>query len=307
MEILILDIMSLISKNIPSFIAFIITIVAAGFAFYSAAKDNEQKNNIEKLSKETKELSQLNKSISENVKNITEESKNIVRENLKLSKENIDLAEKSRLLISEVQKLTQKSKEVIVEVNKVTSYAAEENLKSGKLNIRSGEILSDNDFIRVKMGGIDIGNKIKNIKGGHKFIVIGGTDYIVTKFDENNNPLISLKVIDIQNNLMAEIKDNYWRANLNFTSMINYDEKGFEMIDNFGNVSLSIDVLENNTIFIQGMFVLGNKIYFNGSNTSLVRAFPINLTEVNKVSKEAGIFPLFEYAGENWLHKRRHK
>ena len=78
--------------------------------------------------------------------------------------------------------------------------------------------------------------------------------------------LISLKVFDLKGNLIAEVENNFWRPNRNFTGKFNYDDRGFEVIDNQGNIAVNIEFVGNNQIVINGIFpiIKQNLLLFAG-------------------------------------------
>ena len=130
-----------------------------------------------------------------------------------------------------------------------------------------------------------------------------------------------MKVYDLTGNLIAELEDNNWRPNKNFTGKYNYDRKGFEVINNQGGVAASFDIVGPNTIKIQGFFpyIEENIILIAGDKGFTTKPFGTKEIEervFRLTKKKYNIFikdiitslptsQLFEYSGSNWLHKRK--
>ena len=141
------------------------------------------------------------------------------------------------------------------------------------------------------------------------------------EFNEKNEVLFSIKIFDLQGNWIAEVEKNYWRPNKNFTGKFNYDENGFEVLDNKNQVVFNVDILENNKIFIQGVIPVPEtkNIYLWGDNSGT--GFPflsqeeIQLYNARKKSdyyldlkkqiEYVKIKQLFEYTTKDFLHKRK--
>lgn len=321
--------MSAITKYPAAFILFLITIAAGFVAYYSTVKNNQQTDNIQELGKKTKELGELNKSIGQRVEIITTESKRITEENKDLSKKNIELSEQTKSLISEVQHLTEKSKILIDKIEATTTKNAKENLQSGGIKLIIKPFYKENDTVRFLFGRSNWSNNISRIKENLiKFPDAGsrlgmGTFPVVKfKLDNNNKILFSVQVYDLDDNLIVEVKDNYWWYNKNFISKYNYDDTGFEVLDNKGHIVISIDVLDNNTIRFQGIFadlksefcsLIGQSdmSYFNKKTKLGIGLNPnVNIKTNEALEKEIeklNFKRLFKYSGKDWLGMRNNE
>lgn len=307
--------MRLILKNLPAFILLLITIAAAIVAFYATIKDNQQKDNIEDLSKQTNRLSELNKSIGENVEKIT-------TENNKLSKENIELSTQAKDLITEVQHLSEKSKVLIDKIEKTTTNTSEENLLSGGITLKLKFIPPKQNVtaLEIKYGGNTFGLNLSELNAPADY-VSNRFPYLKATLDDKKNILFTTMVYDIDGNVVAEIENNYWRPNKNFISKYNYDENGFEVIDNKGHIVLSIDIKDGNKIRLQGIFIdkestqyilagISEHVVFDKNTKQGIAPLRVKKSNISTPEaldeeiKKVKFQRLFKYNGEHWLHKR---
>lgn len=112
----------------------------------------------------------------------------------------------------------------------------------------------------------------------------------------------SIDIYDFNHNLLVEVKDNKWRANPNFKNKLNYDNRGFEVIDDKNNVVLSLNILAGNVIRVQGIFFGKNMAYVaNKESLSIVSKTEL-VTDYYKLTNSFD--RIFEYMGNDWLHKR---
>lgn len=312
--------MNWILKNWPAALLLCAGIVACIATFVSSKQDQDQKDAIQKLgqenlalSKEISKLDSINNNIASRVEQLSDENNKLIGENINLSKE-------TKALISEVQNLTEKSKQLIDKIDKTTTYSAEENLQTGELTIGLDSKLSDNDNINVLFGQNITVAPIKKLKEGKGLpFSLGSMLAIFLKIDNNNKFLFNIQVFDIEENLIAEIINNNWRSNKNYVSKFNYDESGFEVMDNKGRIVLNIDLISNNTILIQGIWLNQEKqICLIGSKGFVL--IPAKTPEYEAALKakqnkdyntyikesinKVQIKQLFEYTGKHWLHRR---
>lgn len=68
----------------------------------------------------------------------------------------------------------------------------------------------------------------------------------------DNQIYISISVTDLDGNIIAEIKDNEWKVNLNKSFDRNYSRYAFEVKDNYGNIVLQTQ-LKGDTLQFQGV------------------------------------------------------
>lgn len=290
--------MNWVVKNWAALLLLFAGICACIATFYLSKQDQQQKDAIEKLgiqnlklSGNIEKLNNLNIEIGENVKEITSK--------------NLELTTESKVLIKEVQLLAKQSKELIEKIDATTSNEAAENLQTGELFMQFKSTFEDDDVITAEIGGTSFGNKVSLIEKGAKLFQIDGKQLLTVRF-KNQKILLSLNVYDFYGNLIAEIKDNYWRPNKNFTGKFNYDQNGFEVVNNQGNISVNVDFVGNNKIVIQGIFPFRDErsIIIAEKDRFSVGTLPTSEIEFNKLMNGCNIRQLFEYTGKNWLHQR---
>lgn len=312
-----METMNNIIKNWPIFLVAISSTVAAIATLFMGTQDAKQKDNIENLGKtnfelgiETKKLSKLNNDISTKIEQITKANKETSDENLILTKHSNQLIEKADALTKETQKL-------ITKINERAANEAAENLTTGELRMIFKPKFTN--AVSVKIASNTAINTIESMKRGAKMFVFGKTDPLSINFD-NDKMLISIKVIDLQGKLIAEIENNNWRPNRNFTGKFNYDDTGFEVMDNEGNIALSVDIIGNNQIHVQGIFPLKSEgiIILAGRAMSTIpiksKRAELDIYQnyhmeydsyLSNAIENISITQLFEYTGKNWLHKRK--
>ncbi|MBE9465513.1 hypothetical protein ACFP1I_22245 [Dyadobacter subterraneus] len=263
-------------------------VVAAGvllvlFTFINSQSDQKQKDRIEQLTKN-------DSIITKNVKEIVDTIKNTSTENHKLAIQTKNLTE-------QVKRLNDQINDLVKEIDKRTAFDAAENLQSGKLKFGFNPRLSKEARIYLGKGAISIPSDGLNLQNEDKD---GGSIFIKLRYGKDEL-LISMKVLDTSGNVIVEIDDNYWRPNPNFTSKRNYDDFGFEVMDNQGNIAMNIDQIGND-VTVQGILALSNGSVMVASDDGTT----IYLKEdFQKQTKKFKIRQLFEYTGKNYLGKRR--
>lgn len=201
-------------------------------------------------------------------------------------------------------------------INVTTREQYEENRLSGKFGFKTDEILSDSDRFFLNAGGSLIYDYIYLLKDIYSQKHLLTTSYgniqqeLIRLRIEDNKLLISVTAYDLQGNWVVDVLNNYWRRNPNYTGKFNYDETGFEIIDNAGRILLSIDIVAKNKINFQGYHIKPGYsllLVFGERMTIMYLNQPINYAEVESTFADAQSFELFEYFGEDWLHKRKKK
>lgn len=293
----------------PAIMLMVIGVLAVVANYINSVKDTQQKDNIERLGNENKNLSIEIKALGTLNEDLSKKIEKIVTENQKASDQSLLLSQQSKELISEVKKLT-------IKVDQTTANQAAENKQSGELifNKRFSDITS---FI---IGGNSFDISLKEIeKGEAKLFKFGDREPISLKVVDNKL-LLSMQVFDLKGNLIAEIEDNFWRPNRNFTGKYNYDDKGFEVLDNEDNIAVNINITDSGNLEIQGIFPYKDSgtIMLCGSNglrtlsfnnlefeTIINKKYHMSYDDYfNKCVKEVKIRRLFNYTGNDWLHKR---
>jgi len=91
---------------------------------------------------------------------------------------------------------------------------------------------------------------------------INNIDYPITLSKINGRLFINAEIIDINKKLVGKIENNEW-WNVPPGDVVaerNYDALGYEVIDGYGVPVLQIQILNKNTIKIQGVFVDKNEL-----------------------------------------------
>lgn len=294
-------------KNWPSILLVIAGICAAIATYVSTKRTDKQQTNIE-------ELGEINKELGSKNQDLTNEVKKLSKLNISISEENKDLSIQSKILIEEVRKLTVSSNSLISRLDDKADKVIAENLITGELKMDFDINTPGNQKPTIILGGGQFEDN------GLPVLSIGGFIPLTTKY-LNKKLLISMKVYDLAGNLIAELEDNNWRPNKNFTGKYNYDRRGFEVINNQGNIAASFDIVGPNTIKIQGFFpyMQTNKILIAGDKGFTTAPFGTKQIEervFQLTNKKYDLFlkekfssvpttQLFEYSGPNWLHKRK--
>ena len=135
----------------------------------------------------------------------------------------------------------------------------------------------------------------------------------------NGKFVVEGRFVDLENKLVAELKDGEWVHNPGATWKRNYDDNAFEVLDNSGMIVLQVYFQDTKTIRLEGVIVTPQYVLV-ATNDGL-RTIP-NLNGLvreqeafwgrNKMDwkdfvreKAEAIKPIFIYTGENWLGKRR--
>lgn len=273
------------------------------FTLYMSLSNQKQTDRIDDNVKYTKDLSEevrklqtVNKQISENIR-------------FKVDSNNIFITETNKLA-TVIEEISKKSREVSIEINERTGNQFAEIALTGKLNFKNPYELRNTDSITFQYGSttmVQTISELTDINGPHKNIVLGNKELVKVNY-LTNHILINTTVYDLSGNWVLEIVNNYWRRNPNYTGKFNYDENGFEIIDNRGYVVLSLDMKGKDRINLQG-YVLSREagilfVFGKTAMTWLSLGDKTPMTEFNNTFRDAGVKQIFTYTGENWLHER---
>ena len=206
-------------------------------------------------------------------------------------------------------------------IDSISTLNRKENLKSGHLDFRLKPPYSDSGFIYVVMGGIKaqiLLSDLRSVVIAENFLNL--QSHVVHLRAENNLLLLSIKVFDIDKNIIGEVTDNNWRPNPNYAPKSNYDDSGFEVFDNKDRIAFNI-TLDGNQLLIHGVFFDSESyevitacddathenpygIPWMDSVTAYEEKMPAK-DYMNKLANDCPIKQLFDYTGENWIGKRR--
>ena len=123
---------------------------------------------------------------------------------------------------------------------------------------------------------------------------------------------ISATVKDLKGNLLVQIMDNKWFVYINNVGKYNYDDKGLEVFDKQGHISLSVDSKPPNSLStsmtVEGIVPLADSTVAYYNSNRVVLPFPYGTPEENAFIdlyyQTFPIQPLFRYTGPNWQHAR---
>ena len=186
------------------------------------------------------------------------------------------------------------------------SIIQKENAVFGTLNLQFDSILKPSDTIIISSSGAHVLNTISKINNGLSGTVLDpwGVNYMPLHI-RGGNVILNVNVYDMKRNLIVSVSNNIWLKNPRYNSKVNYDKRGFEVLDSLNNVALSINIL-NRGIIIQGYYVdsLHERIFILGKH--LKDIIPINSTseEIKKTYSHLDVSKLFDYSKEPWLGRR---
>jgi len=285
-----------ISKNWPTLLIAIAGIIAVIATFVGSNQDAAQKNNIEKLGRETVKL-------DTQIMKLDDLNRDISMRNEALAGQNFKLDSESKGLVSQVKGLTEQSQKLIQVINQRIANEAAENLVSGQLHMDFKPTFQDS--VMIKMGASPYKFSFKSLKNGaSRLCMVGQKDPLQIK-THNKKIQLSLMVYDLQGFLLAEIANNNWRPNKNYVGRFNYDDRGFEVEDNKGNVVVSIDITGDNQLVIQGIFPLKSEGVILVAGVKEFKILQMENPESALIAENVKMKELFEYTGEDWLHKRK--
>lgn len=136
------------------------------------------------------------------------------------------------------------------EVNEYNYRFAEENLK---------------DLIILKIGGATCAYDKKLFHEGletTRCVTVNDTEPVKIKFVDGRL-FVSTKIFDLDGKIVCEIIDNEWSLNSNNYYKRNYDSHAVEVIDQFDNVVLSAEMINQQTILVNGIInIKGGGIMF---------------------------------------------
>ncbi|MBP6022561.1 hypothetical protein [Ferruginibacter sp.] len=271
-------------------------------AYYSSVQDQTQKDQIQRLGEISNNLGETNVELGYKIKDLQEV-------NLQVTNRIENLTVNSNLLIEEVNKLSAQTKQIIESMDIKADKEYAKNTSAGELELNFKSI--GNQKLVFMLGGGTMDDASVQI-GNERPFNIG---------IQNDKLLINTKVYDINDNLIAEIENNKWRLNKNYAGKFNYDKTGFEVIDNKGNIAMSVDVLASNMVAIQGIFPIKSALRIFIAGSQGVTSVPYSNSAVDKkilqtTGKKYDDFfnervsdvkmkQLFEYTGKDYLGRRK--
>lgn len=117
---------------------------------------------------------------------------------------------------------------------------------------------------------------------------------------------VTTKVFDKDGKIVCEIDNNEWSVSPNNYYKRNYDDTAIEVIDQYNNVVLQVELLPNNIIEVRGIFTShsGDCILLDGSGFEILKYNTGAITQAQYNSAARSIKRKFIYTGEDYLGKR---
>ena len=262
--------------------------------FIQTLNDDEQSDNIEALSRIDTSLSHhldtlqlLNNKISTNTNELTAQIKHLSDSIKKLN-------DSIYGTVIGINNVSAKNLRVANEVQTITKNEIAENTLNGEFHF--DKILTKKEIITIRAGNLGIGSFSNPI--GFMFDSVQIVDLNII----NSELMVNAKIFDRDMNLLVEIVNNKWRVNPHFKNKMNYDSKGFEIIDDKDAVVFSINIISETTIDLRG-------ILFNGQNyliltDNYIVRWDKKTFDNYKMSLPKEIKKIFVYTGKDWLGKR---
>lgn len=267
--------------------AFIIGVSTLVLNLYQSKQFNE----IQDTGKETLDTARATKQLAEEIKNLQEVNDRIV---------------------SNVGKLTSASNGLIKRIDSTTTETSKENALTGEFSFNLGQPIYDSSTITVTYGAFEATNSVKPIKGkwytGFNFIKFRDGTVPLT-FDVINNKLVmSLKVYDLNGDMIVDIINNHWYRYQNNTGKFNYDSRGFEIFDKKGDLVFNVNMFSNNKMKMQGYLIDRNHhfILVGGQQFDVTwnwGEIP-NASELFTIINHNKIKQIFNYNEKNYIGKR---
>jgi hypothetical protein len=274
-------------------------IVAAFLFYWSGYNQSTQLNVIDETGKRNEKLTELSNAVV-SLNSTLLETNNLLIDSTK------KIGEQTQSITKKINELTNQSSKLLSIIDSKTD---EEFKITGELNFNKFVDTSYKNAV-FKLGGFTnyINSKsIYNTNDLNYFVLYSGFKPLIMQVHEGNL-VLSGKIFDINNNLLVEFKNNYWRLNKYYVGKFNFDEYGIEIFDNKGRVAFSVDIQPQNIIMIQGL-VLDDANNFilvlseNGANLLNVSQQGID-TKILHILSEKPFKQLFEYTDEKWHGKR---
>jgi len=177
----------------------------------------------------------------------------------------------------------------IIQVYNITLKENEEkySANSGTLSVSA----SNNEKITYLLGTVTItGFQNVNIFGGKTSGAFGGCDInVLSSQIENGTLKINALLYDKDGNIAVKIVSNEWTVNPKFMWDKNFDNNGFEIVDDKDNIILQIVLVSGNVIRINGDFYCGGMEYFINNKGVII----------NPGDEKSTVEPIFKYPAIN--------
>lgn len=278
--------------RIISFAEILIGVLIAGFSYYNDFQSDKQHNRIEKFDSLNNVLSEKIKSLSLLNNSIAVSSHSLEIDNKYLAIRNSKLSDSIKYVVNSIKHLTNQNNKLTALIRHEARNAYLENLSRGTLVFNFKKPVNSIKDITFSMA---TGTLLSPVQGSR--MNQGTFPFEIGEL--HNKVFLNAEVIDQNNNHIVSIENNNWIVNPHVINRLNYDNNGFEVIDDMSNVLFSIDIFPDNRIKFQGFIFFKDIVLVIGDKEITFVDNVKNFKEATKYFKR-----LFVYTGTNWLHKR---
>ena len=260
-------------------------IIALGIFFGTKAKDESMKEeNKQEMNKLRDTIVLKNKEIQDKQDEVT-----------LLNKENQRLINELLSTTTSIRTLTTKVDEITSQTNTISNQINDEIREKGTfaLSVDLADeytfSIGSNFYIRTR----------KSMEKGTR-LQVGFPFRLKIK---NDSLFINTAINNKEGHLVLYIVDNKWGLDKSKTFSINFDEKGLEVMNNYGRIIFQLN-LDNNIINVQAINYNQNGLSVVTNEGTFIR--PYGAKDISKIL-ELGtkyIEPMFEHEGEGYLHTR---
>ena len=114
--------------------------------------------------------------------------------------------------------------------------------------------------------------------------------------------LVTARVTSWDGKAAAEINDNEWVVNPAGAWQRNYDDRTVEIIDNYGLPVLQVELKDDSTMHVGGVFFIDSSVVFIGQGGTLMTGRP---TSVDQLRPDAGgVHRWFRYPSDQHIGER---
>ncbi len=127
-----------------------------------------------------------------------------------------------------------------------------------------------------------------------------GLDYPITIVLKNDNILVTAKVSSLDGKTVAELNNNEWNVNPNNYFDRNYNESALEVIDEYSIPILQIELMNQNTVRIGGVFYDGKQLIIISEHLKIIGGTMSNekILEQCRDLKRIFAYPSNQHLGE---------
>lgn len=186
-------------------------------------------------------------------------------------------------------------------------YVNEKNIKAKDGIIKEQKNKKENDIITIYTGIAEhIFDRSFFIEGKEidPFKMYNNGNFAISIKILKNKIYVSAKVRSLDGKITAEIENNEWELNPNNYFKRNFDKSGLEIIDEFGIPIFQIDLIDNNSIRLGGIFINEITSIIIKSNTSPLTAYG-GIPDIENLKKEGlEIQKMFKYPSNKYIGER---